>query len=88
MKDPCQKQACDIQKCLQANNYSESRCEDVIRAMMKCCEAQKGKDSVCCAGFTQGHKTTADKTHRTGWCEGEKVGEGRRTKDRVSCTES
>ncbi|XP_027010140.2 cx9C motif-containing protein 4 [Tachysurus fulvidraco] len=83
MKDPCQKQACDIQKCLQANNYSESRCEDVIRAMMKCCEAQKGKDSVCCAGFTQGHKTTADKTQ-----DGVEVRRSEKVEEHgVSCTE-
>ncbi|XP_016123156.1 cx9C motif-containing protein 4-like [Sinocyclocheilus grahami] len=36
-KDPCQKQACAIQRCLQANKYIESLCEDVIQAMRKCC---------------------------------------------------
>ncbi|XP_041943430.1 cx9C motif-containing protein 4 [Alosa sapidissima] len=50
-KDPCQKQACEIQKCLQANKYIESRCADVIQAMRKCCAAQVGKESVCCSGF-------------------------------------
>ncbi|KAG7321205.1 hypothetical protein KOW79_015620 [Hemibagrus wyckioides] len=65
LKDPCQKQACAIQKCLQANNYIESRCEDVIRAMRKCCEVHTGKNSVCCTGFTQEHKNTEDKSERT-----------------------
>ncbi|XP_051797535.1 cx9C motif-containing protein 4-like isoform X2 [Acanthochromis polyacanthus] len=39
-KDPCQQQACAIQKCLQANKYNESMCEDVIRKMRRCCQAQ------------------------------------------------
>ncbi|MCI4386302.1 hypothetical protein PGIGA_G00060730 [Pangasianodon gigas] len=62
LKDPCQKQACAIQKCLQANSYIEGRCEDVIRAMRRCCELHAGENSVCCSGFTQEHKTTEDKT--------------------------
>ncbi|KAM6966129.1 cx9C motif-containing protein 4 [Tautogolabrus adspersus] len=49
-KDPCQKQACAIQTCLQANKYVESMCEDVIREMRRCCETQAGK-SICCSGF-------------------------------------
>ncbi|XP_011476347.1 cx9C motif-containing protein 4 [Oryzias latipes] len=49
-KDPCQKQACAIQTCLQANKYVESKCEDVIREMQRCCAAQTG-NSVCCSGF-------------------------------------
>ncbi|XP_060946201.1 cx9C motif-containing protein 4 [Limanda limanda] len=51
-KDPCQKQACEIQKCLQANKYVESMCEDVIREMRRCCETQAG-NSICCSGFRQ-----------------------------------
>ncbi|XP_069571662.1 cx9C motif-containing protein 4 [Brachyistius frenatus] len=49
-KDPCQRQACAIQTCLQANKYVESMCEDVIREMRRCCEAQAG-NSICCSGF-------------------------------------
>ncbi|XP_030263142.1 cx9C motif-containing protein 4 [Sparus aurata] len=49
-KDPCQKQACAIQMCLQANKYVESMCEDVIRDMRRCCETAAG-NSVCCSGF-------------------------------------
>ncbi|KAL4659678.1 cx9C motif-containing protein 4 [Arapaima gigas] len=50
-KDPCQKQACAIQKCLQANKYKESQCEKEIREMRLCCEALGGRHSVCCSGF-------------------------------------
>ncbi|XP_010728798.1 cx9C motif-containing protein 4 [Larimichthys crocea] len=49
-KDPCQKQACAIQTCLQANKYVESMCEDVIREMRRCCEVHAGH-SICCSGF-------------------------------------
>ncbi|XP_024054953.1 cx9C motif-containing protein 4 isoform X1 [Terrapene carolina triunguis] len=50
-KDPCQKQACEIQKCLQANNYLEARCEAVLQEMRRCCaQCPKGR-SICCSGF-------------------------------------
>uniref|UniRef100_A0A3B5MR28 Uncharacterized protein n=1 Tax=Xiphophorus couchianus TaxID=32473 RepID=A0A3B5MR28_9TELE len=48
-KDPCQKQACAIQKCLQ-NKYMESMCEEVIRNMRRCCDVHRG-NSTCCSGF-------------------------------------
>ncbi|XP_064827285.1 cx9C motif-containing protein 4 [Oncorhynchus masou masou] len=59
-KDPCQKQACAIQKCLQANKYIESRCEDVIRAMRICCE-HAGENSICCSGFAREQRSTEPK---------------------------
>nr|1EI0_A Chain A, P8MTCP1 [synthetic construct] len=34
--DPCQKQAAEIQKCLQANSYLESKCQAVIQELKKC----------------------------------------------------
>ncbi|XP_059204695.1 cx9C motif-containing protein 4 [Centropristis striata] len=49
-KDPCQKQACAIQHCLQANKYVESMCQDVIREMRRCCETHAA-NSICCSGF-------------------------------------
>ncbi|XP_013879914.1 cx9C motif-containing protein 4 [Austrofundulus limnaeus] len=52
-KDPCQKQACAIQHCLQANKYVESLCEDVIREMRRCCEAPRAVNSICCSGFRE-----------------------------------
>ncbi|XP_036380170.1 cx9C motif-containing protein 4 [Megalops cyprinoides] len=60
-KDPCQKQACAIQKCLQANKYIESRCEDVIREMRRCCAAHAGEESVCCSGFAKDQKTETER---------------------------
>ncbi|XP_065499104.1 cx9C motif-containing protein 4 [Caloenas nicobarica] len=50
-KDPCQKQACEIQKCLQANNYMESKCETVLQEMRKCCARYPKGRSICCSGF-------------------------------------
>ncbi|XP_069068254.1 cx9C motif-containing protein 4 [Pleurodeles waltl] len=50
-KDPCQKQACDIQKCLQANKYVESKCEAVIQEMRRCCALHPPGRSICCSGF-------------------------------------
>ncbi|XP_036258069.1 cx9C motif-containing protein 4 isoform X1 [Molothrus aeneus] len=50
-KDPCQKQACEIQKCLQANNYVESKCEAALQEMRKCCARYTKGRSVCCSGF-------------------------------------
>nr|XP_057905645.1 cx9C motif-containing protein 4 [Doryrhamphus excisus] len=49
-KDPCQKQACAIQVCLQANKYIESMCADVINDMRKCCQIHSAR-SLCCSGF-------------------------------------
>ncbi|XP_056144494.1 cx9C motif-containing protein 4 [Lampris incognitus] len=59
-KDPCQKHACAIQTCLQANKYVESMCEDVIRAMRRCCEVHAGENSVCCSGFSRDRKPKED----------------------------
>lgn len=57
--DPCQKEACQIQACLQANNYKEARCEHVLQAMRKCCEKYQAESS-CCAGFKP--QTTTSKS--------------------------
>ncbi|XP_005674087.1 cx9C motif-containing protein 4 [Sus scrofa] len=50
-KDPCQKQACEIQKCLQANNYMESKCQAVIQELRKCCARYPTGRSRVCSGF-------------------------------------
>nr|XP_044620128.1 cx9C motif-containing protein 4 isoform X1 [Equus asinus] len=50
-KDPCQKQACEIQKCLQANNYMESKCQAVIKELRKCCARYPKGRSLICSGF-------------------------------------
>ncbi|KAM4598082.1 cx9C motif-containing protein 4 [Polymixia lowei] len=61
-KDPCQKQACAIQKCLQANKYIESMCEDVIREMRRCCETHGADKSICCSGFSKEQKNIENKS--------------------------
>ncbi|KAK1163278.1 cx9C motif-containing protein 4 [Acipenser oxyrinchus oxyrinchus] len=61
-KDPCQKQACEIQKCLQANKYIESKCEYVIRAMRRCCEVHTAQRSICCSGFVKEQEETIKNT--------------------------
>uniref|UniRef100_A0A8D0C3E7 Cx9C motif-containing protein 4 n=1 Tax=Salvator merianae TaxID=96440 RepID=A0A8D0C3E7_SALMN len=50
-KDPCQKYACEIQKCLQANNYVESKCEAVLQKMRRCCAQYPEGRSISCSGF-------------------------------------
>ncbi|XP_072837619.2 cx9C motif-containing protein 4 isoform X1 [Pogona vitticeps] len=50
-KDPCQKYACEIQKCLQANKYIESKCEAVFQEMRRCCARYPKGISVVCSGF-------------------------------------
>ncbi|XP_032886351.1 cx9C motif-containing protein 4 isoform X2 [Amblyraja radiata] len=50
VKDPCKKQACEIQKCLKAHHYQESKCQHVIQDMYRCCKIH-AKASVCCSGF-------------------------------------
>ena len=37
-QDPCKKYACELQYCLQANNYTESKCDQVISKLIKCCQ--------------------------------------------------
>ncbi|XP_072180329.1 cx9C motif-containing protein 4-like [Diadema setosum] len=53
--DPCQRQACDIQACLQAYKYNEAKCIHVIEAMRKCCDKFDSQQSVCCSGFLKTH---------------------------------
>ncbi|XP_060612301.1 cx9C motif-containing protein 4 [Anolis sagrei] len=55
-KDPCQKYACEIQKCLQANNYVESKCEAAIQEMRKCCVRYPKGRSISCSGFESEEK--------------------------------
>ncbi|XP_071979249.1 cx9C motif-containing protein 4 [Engystomops pustulosus] len=57
-KDPCQKAACAIQKCLQLNNYMENKCEEEIQAMRNCCSKLGTQESTCCSGF---HDQQGDK---------------------------
>ncbi|XP_070615917.1 cx9C motif-containing protein 4 [Erythrolamprus reginae] len=50
-KDPCKKHACEIQKCLQANKYLESKCEAVFQEMRRCCAQYPKGVSLSCSGF-------------------------------------
>jgi len=49
-KDPCQRYACKLQDCLEANNYQESRCGHVIQEILTCCSRHR-ELSVVCSGF-------------------------------------
>ncbi|KAG7259232.1 hypothetical protein CRUP_028720 [Coryphaenoides rupestris] len=63
LRDPCQKQACAIQTCLQANRYVESLCEDVIRDMQRCCQSLSAdRQSVCCTGFSRDQNMASRET--------------------------
>jgi hypothetical protein len=38
MKDTsCQKEACDLQKCLQLRDYDQERCKEYVKALSDCC---------------------------------------------------
>ncbi|KAE8583859.1 hypothetical protein XENTR_v10020713 [Xenopus tropicalis] len=61
IKDPCQKAACAIQKCLQAHRYLEKMCEPEFKAMRDCCSKYTAHRSVCCSGFQhEGASTSED----------------------------
>ncbi|XP_073454113.1 cx9C motif-containing protein 4 [Aquarana catesbeiana] len=60
-KDPCQKAACAIQKCLQAHNYKESQCQAEFQEMRICCSKLVNQKSLCCSGFSD-QKTSDGKT--------------------------
>lgn len=49
-KDPCQKQACDIQYCLQKNNYQEAKCTREVQALVDCCRKWRNGSAVVCKG--------------------------------------
>jgi hypothetical protein len=42
-KNPCQQLACEIQKCLQQNSYSEKKCAHIIEAYSKCAKQYSTK---------------------------------------------
>jgi len=56
-RDPCMKQACDIQVCLQGNNYNEDKCKKFFESLTKCCE-KFWKNSVVCEGVPTESKKT------------------------------
>ncbi|XP_044489424.1 cx9C motif-containing protein 4 [Mangifera indica] len=50
-KEPCKKEACDIQACLTKNNFLPQRCQKVIELLQSCCEKCKN-DSMHCASVS------------------------------------
>lgn len=46
-KDPCKRFACDIQKCLNANNFQEERCVKYIEYLRDCCVRFKAVSTSC-----------------------------------------
>ncbi|MCL7037847.1 hypothetical protein MKW94_025051 [Papaver nudicaule] len=47
IKEPCKKQACDIQACLTKNNFNSQRCQRVIELLESCCENCKYNSTHC-----------------------------------------
>ncbi|CAO2834779.1 uncharacterized protein LOC130809874 [Amaranthus tricolor] len=50
-KEPCKKQACDIQACLSKNNFNPQKCIHVIQKLQNCCELCN-YDSTHCASLS------------------------------------
>ncbi|CAN1143493.1 Cx9C motif-containing protein 4 [Linum perenne] len=46
-KEPCKKEACDIQACLSKNNFLPQRCQKVIENLQSCCEKCESKSTHC-----------------------------------------
>ncbi|EEF33377.1 cx9C motif-containing protein 4 [Ricinus communis] len=46
-KEPCKKEACDIQACLSKNNFLPQRCLKVIENLQSCCEKCEYKSTHC-----------------------------------------
>jgi len=51
-KDPCLRYACEIQKCLQGNDYNEDRCVVAIQRLSDCCK-RFNYTPLCCEGIPQ-----------------------------------
>ncbi|KAI3720701.1 hypothetical protein L2E82_31693 [Cichorium intybus] len=47
IKEPCKKEACDIQACLSKNNFLPQRCIRVIQLLQSCCEQCENKSTHC-----------------------------------------
>ncbi|CAB4386434.1 unnamed protein product [Rhizophagus irregularis] len=55
---PCLREACQIQTCLQNNNFQESRCQKVINELFNCCEEllKSGGESPSCSSVNNKKK--------------------------------
>lgn len=63
-KDPCQKQACAIQYCLQRNSYQESKCQVELLALKDCCK-KWSKESGCCTGVKVENSNSSSEALKT-----------------------
>ncbi|KAG9444108.1 hypothetical protein H6P81_015448 [Aristolochia fimbriata] len=59
-KEPCKKEACDIQACLTKNNFNPQRCLKVIELLQSCCEKCQ-YNSTHCASLSGLLKTSPKK---------------------------
>ncbi|CAB5198863.1 unnamed protein product [Rhizophagus irregularis] len=61
---PCLREACQIQTCLQNNNFQESRCQKVINELFNCCEEllKSGGESPSCSSVNNKKKGGEIKT--------------------------
>ena len=50
-RDPCQKYACEVQVCLQRNNYQENKCQETIKNLVKCCQLWGEESFKVCSGI-------------------------------------
>lgn len=67
-RDPCQRRACAIQKCLADNKYQEDKCKASIQALIDCCDKHPDvENSPCCAGIRKNNppKPTEQKSQKT-----------------------
>ncbi|CAI2168751.1 11030_t:CDS:2 [Funneliformis geosporum] len=50
---PCLNEACQIQTCLQKNDYQEARCQQAIDKLLQCCDKllKSGGESPSCSSF-------------------------------------
>ena len=49
-ENPCKPLACDIQACIQRNQYQQERCDHLGRKLYECCAAyyeRHGRDKAC-----------------------------------------
>uniref|UniRef100_A0A453K7R6 Cx9C motif-containing protein 4 n=1 Tax=Aegilops tauschii subsp. strangulata TaxID=200361 RepID=A0A453K7R6_AEGTS len=46
-KEPCKKEACDIQACLSKNLFDSKKCLKVIQSLQSCCEQCEYKSTHC-----------------------------------------
>ena len=51
-KSDCKKLACEIQTCLERNQYQQVKCEKQIEALVMCCKMNNDQVSPFCNGWS------------------------------------